>query len=91
MKYYWIALTIEIKIQATKTTLCACKMKGEGNMLLNNVNVGKEFLPIQKFANNRRYLTFDNLRKMVVVYCNNTFKYHATMLNKVRFLMGALS
>ena len=30
-----------------------------------------------------RYLTFDNLRKLVVVYCN--------ILNKIRFLMGALS
>ena len=36
---------IEIKNQATKNT-----MKGEGNMPLNNVNVGKEFLPIQKCA-----------------------------------------
>ena len=50
MKYYWIASTIEIKTQATKNTLCACKMRGEGNKPLNNVNVGKEFLPIQKQA-----------------------------------------
>ena len=50
MNYYWIASTIEIKTQATKNTLCACKMSGEGNMALNNVNVGKEFLPIQKCA-----------------------------------------
>ena len=32
MKYYWIASTIEIKTRVTKNTLCACKMKGEGNM-----------------------------------------------------------
>ena len=43
MKYYWIASTIEIKTQATKNTLCACKMREEGNTPLNNVNVGKEF------------------------------------------------
>ena len=48
MKYYWIASTIEIKTQATKNTLCACKKRGEGNMPLNNVNVGEKFLPIQK-------------------------------------------
>ena len=34
-KYYWIASTIEIKTQATKNTLCACKMRGEENMPLN--------------------------------------------------------
>ena len=50
MKYNWIASTIEIKTQATKNTLCACKDEGEGNMPLNNVNVGKEFLAIQKCA-----------------------------------------
>ena len=49
MKYYRIASTIKIKMQATKNKLCACKMRGEGNMPLNNVNVGKEFLPIQKY------------------------------------------
>jgi hypothetical protein len=50
MKYYWIASTIDIKMQATKNTLCAYKMRGEGSMPFNNVNLGKEFLPIQKFA-----------------------------------------
>ena len=50
MKYYWIAWTIEIKTKTTKNTLCAFKVRGEGNMPLNNVNVGKEFLPIQKCA-----------------------------------------
>jgi len=50
MKYYWIASTIEIKMKAIKNTLCASKMRGEGNMPLNNVNVGKEFLLIQKCA-----------------------------------------
>ena len=45
MKYYWIA-SIEIKTQATKNTLCACKMREGGNIPLNNVNVGKEFVPI---------------------------------------------
>ena len=50
MKHYWIASIIEIKTQAAKNMLRACKMRGEGNMPLNNVNVGKEFLPIQKFA-----------------------------------------
>ena len=48
--YYWIVSTIEIKTQATKNMLCACKMRGEGSMPLNNVNVGKEFLQIQKCA-----------------------------------------
>ena len=50
MKYYQIASTIEIKTLATNNTLCACKMRGKGNMPLNNINVGKEFLPIQKCA-----------------------------------------
>ena len=53
MKYYLIASTIEIKTQATKKT-CACKMRGEGNMPLNNGNVGKEFLPIV-YCNNAEY------------------------------------
>ena len=60
MNNYWIASTIEIKTQATKNTLCACKMRGEGNMALNNVNVGKDFfpdikmcLPTQAFPNFR--------------------------------------
>ena len=50
MKYYWIASTIEIKMQATKNTrtLCVCKMREEGKMPFNNLNVGKEFLPIEK-------------------------------------------
>ena len=48
MKYYWIASTIEIKTKAIKNTLCAYKMRGEGNMPLNNIHVGKVFLPIQK-------------------------------------------
>jgi hypothetical protein len=48
MKYYSIASTIEIKTKATKNTLCACKMTGEGRMPLNNVNIEKDFLPIQK-------------------------------------------
>ena len=50
MKHYLIASTIEIKMQATKNALCACKMRGEGSMPLNNVKAGKEFLPIQKCA-----------------------------------------
>jgi hypothetical protein len=46
-------------------------MRGEGNILLNNVN-GEEFFPIQNvFSDNKHSLTFDNLRKLVVVYCNN--------------------
>ena len=50
MKYCWIASTIEIKTQATKNTLCACKMRGGGgNMLLKNVNGGNKFVPIQKY------------------------------------------
>ena len=44
MKYYWIASTIEIKTQATKIKLRGCKMKEVGNMTLNNVSEGKEFL-----------------------------------------------
>ena len=54
------SVTIEIKTQATKNTLCACKMRGEGNMPLNNVNVGKEVLQIQKFA--FRHQAFPNFR-----------------------------
>ena len=50
MKYYWIASTIKSKTQATKNKLFASKMRGEGSMPLNNVNVGKEILPIQKCA-----------------------------------------
>ena len=48
-------------------------MRGEGHIPHNNVNVGKEFLPIQKnvLSENRHYLTFDNLHKLVVFYCNN--------------------
>jgi hypothetical protein len=70
MKYYWIASTIEIKTKAIKNTLCAYKMRGKGNMPHDNVNVGKEFLPIQKCAFGQQ-ATFDNLSKLVVVYCNN--------------------
>ena len=67
MKYAWIASTIEIKTQATKN-----KMWGEGSIPLNNVNVGKEFLPIQKCAFPQQALrNFRNLSKLVVVYCNN--------------------
>ena len=44
MKYYWIASTIEIKTKAIKNTWSLSKMRGEGNMPLNNVNEGKEFL-----------------------------------------------
>ena len=55
-----------------KNTMCTSKMRGEGNMPLNNVNVGKEFLPIQNvLSDNRGSLTFDHLRKLVVVHCNN--------------------
>ena len=50
MKYYWIASAIEIKTQVIKNTLCTSKMRGEGSMPLKNVNLGKEFLPIQKCA-----------------------------------------
>jgi len=50
MKYYWIASTIEIKTKAIKNKLCLSKMREERNMPLKNVNVGKEFLPIQKCA-----------------------------------------
>ena len=60
MKYYWIASTIEIKTKTIKNTLCASKMRGEGKMPLNNVNVGKEFLQIQKCA--FRQQAFPNLR-----------------------------
>jgi hypothetical protein len=60
MKYYWKASTIEIKTKAIKNTLCACMMRGEGNMPLNNVNVGKEFLRIQKCA--FRQQAFPNFR-----------------------------
>ena len=58
MKYYWIASTIEIKMQVTKNMLCASKMRGEGIMPLNNVNVGKEFLPIQKCAFQQAFPNF---------------------------------
>jgi hypothetical protein len=49
-------------------------MRGEGNLLINNVNVGMEFHPIYKnvLSDNRRSLTFENLRKLVVVYCKNS-------------------
>ena len=60
MRYYWKASRIEIKTKAIKNTLCASKMRGEGNMALNNVNVGKEFLPIQKCA--FRQQAFPNFR-----------------------------
>ena len=60
MKYYWRASTIEIKTKANENKLCACKRRGEGNMPLNNVNVGKEFLPIQKWA--FRQQAFPNFR-----------------------------
>ena len=50
MRDYWIASTIEIKMKAIKNMLCASKMRGEGNMALNNVNVGREFRPIQKMC-----------------------------------------
>ena len=42
MKYYRIASTIEIKTKDIKNTLCASKNRGEGNMPLNNVNVGQD-------------------------------------------------
>ena len=42
MKYYWIASTVEMETKAIKNTLCATMMRGEGNMSLNNVNVGKD-------------------------------------------------
>ena len=59
--YYWIPLTIEINWwQATKNTLFASKMRGKGDILLNNVNGGKEFLLIQKCA--FRQLAFPNFR-----------------------------
>ena len=51
---------LKSKWQATNNTLCACKMSREGNMPLNNVNVGKEFLPIQKCA--FRQQAFPNFR-----------------------------
>ena len=81
MKYYWIGSTINIKTKDIKNTLCASKMR-EGNMPLNNVNVGKEFLPIQKYA--FRQQAFPNFG----YWC---WLSTATMLNKVRFLMSALS
>jgi hypothetical protein len=41
-------------------------------MPLNNVNAGKEFLPIQNMlSDDRCSLTFDNLRNLVAFYCNN--------------------
>ena len=60
MRYYWIASTIEIETKVIKNTLCASKMRREGKMPLNNVNVGKEFLPIQKCA--FRHQAFPNFR-----------------------------
>jgi hypothetical protein len=60
MKHYWIASTIEIETKTNKNTLCASKMREEGNIPLNNVNVGKEFLPIQKCA--LRQQVFPNFR-----------------------------
>ena len=83
MKYYWIASTIEIKTQATKNTLCASKMRGEGNMPLNNVNVGKRFLPTQKSA--FRQQPFPNFR----LSAQDDGCLTAIMLNKLRFLMSA--
>ena len=69
MKYHWIASIIEIKTKDINNTLCASKMKDKGNMPHNNVNVGKEFVPIQKCA--LRQQAFSNLSKLVIVYCNN--------------------
>ena len=60
MKYYWIGSTIQIKTKAIKNTLCPSEMRGEGNMPLNNVDVGKEFLQIQKCA--FRQQAFPNFR-----------------------------
>ena len=40
MKYYWISSTTEIETKAINNTLGASKMRGEGNVPLNNVNVG---------------------------------------------------
>ena len=68
MKYYWIASTIQIKTQPTKNALCACKMREEGNMPLNNVNEGKEFLPIQKCAFRQQVLPNFRLSEQIGGY-----------------------
>ena len=72
MKYYWIASTIEIKTQATKNTLCAFKMRGREHAP-QQCKCRKGVSPDTKnvLSDKRRSLTFDNLRKLVVVYCNN--------------------
>ena len=59
-------------------------MREEGNMLLNNVNIRKEFLPIQKCA--FRQQAFPNL----IIYTSWKLST-AIKLNKVGSLMSALS
>ena len=73
MKCYWIASTIEIKTQATKNMLCACKMRGGRDHAAQQYKFRKRVSPDTKnvLSDNRRSLAFDNLRKLVVVYCNN--------------------
>jgi hypothetical protein len=63
MKYYWIASTIEIKAASHKNTLCACKMRGEGNMQLNNLNVGNRYCRLGKKACFRHLSAYSTMPK----------------------------
>jgi len=47
-------------MQTTKNIFCAYKMRGEGNMPFSNAHIGKELLPIQKYA--FRQQAFPNFR-----------------------------
>ena len=78
MKHCLIASTIEIKTQATKNTLCACKMRGEGSMPLNNVNVGKEFLPIHKCA----------FRQQAFLNVRSSWKFHSDLFFVMQMSQG---
>jgi hypothetical protein len=68
--YYWIVSQLKSNWQDTKNTLCACKMKGEGNMLLNNVNVGNQYC---RFVNCHcfSYLKILEKKKLVVRYLSS--------------------
>ena len=48
MKHYWIASTIEIKMQATNNALCACKMRGGREYSAQQCKCGKGVSPDTK-------------------------------------------
>ena len=50
MKYYWRASTIGIKTASYQDYVACLYDEGGRELPLNDVNVGKEFLLIQKFA-----------------------------------------